>query len=230
LFLLIGLLVAMAGFAIRLRGPHLAALALLLFVGLSYRRGLIIFFLLVPIILARPFAKRSLFLRSQFAGRQSPQPDAAPDPVLQYLQKKPIAIPAALAVVAVLATVVPRWAGIEPSPAKSITPAAAMDFVRRSNITGNVFNDYNFGGYLIFLNIPTFVDGRALPFGDEFLRRYFEAQLDFASAFRMFDAYNVSWIILQPDRPLTKAIADSASWKKVYSDSEAVVFVRGGRS
>ena len=113
-------------------------------------------------------------------------------------------------------------------PPKSIAPQAAIDFVRRANIRGNVFNDFNFGGYLIFSGIPTFIDGRMLPFGDTFFRKYYDAAnlIDIKSAFETLDEYKVSWVLLYRKEPLAKALARSPLWDEVYSDEYSVVFVR----
>ena len=114
------------------------------------------------------------------------------------------------------------------SPPKSIAPKAAIDFVKRTNITGNVFNDYNFGGYLIFSGIPTFVDGRALPFGDAFIHKYFDAAslTNINRTFEMLDEYKVTWVILHPKAPLALALARSGLWDEAYSDKSSIVLVR----
>ena len=105
---------------------------------------------------------------------------------------------------------------------------AAIDFVRRANITGNVFNSYNFGGYLIFVGIPTFIDGRALLFGDDFVQRYFDTVnlVDINKSFEVLDEYRVQWVLLRPTQPLAKALDQDALWNNVYSDEYSVVFVR----
>ena len=46
----------------------------------------------------------------------------------------------------------------------------------RMRLTGPVFNNEGFGGYLIFSGIPTFIDGRIELYGDAFLARYLEAE------------------------------------------------------
>jgi hypothetical protein len=223
LLFLVGLLLAMVGLGVRLRGPSLLAFGIIFFVGLSYNRGLVMFFLLSPIILARPFAVSARFLAPQLSGEVTL--DAEVDPVLKNPEKRIFAVLATFVTVAAFATVVPWWPrNVE--PLKSIAPATAIDFVRRSDIKGNVFNDYNFGGFLIWSHIPTFIDGRALPFGDDFIHIYSNALVDFDSASRIFNEYNISWVILIPRRPLVKALARSPLWIKAYSDEYSVVFER----
>jgi hypothetical protein len=115
---------------------------------------------------------------------------------------------------------------IEPPPFTA--PRLAIEFVKAQRLSGNVFNSYNLGGFLIFEGIPTFVDGRAELFGDAFLRRYFSAFFlkDIEDAFRLFDEYKIEWAFLEPKEPLTSILELSGAWNKVYSDSNAAVFVR----
>jgi len=42
-----------------------------------------------------------------------------------------------------------------------MTPSAALEAARNLHLSGPVFNDYPFGGFLIFNGIKTFIDGRA---------------------------------------------------------------------
>ena len=225
-FYLIAILSAIAGFGIRVTGPRLVVYALITFMGLRYVRGLLMFFFVVPLILARPAGAAARFLAPQLPGMKGDDDEGAPDPVLDLLKKRltPILI-GCLALAAVMTVSTWRWKEI--GPPKSNTPEAAIEFVRSKNITGNVFNDYLFGGYLIWSHIPTFIDGRALPFGDDFLRQYAETVnlADIDKAFKVLDDYNVTWVILTPTQPLAKALTHE-SWDEVYSDKYAVVFAR----
>src|SRR5262249_2105478 len=89
LFLFVGLLAAMAGLGIRLRGPRLIAFGMVTILGLSYTRGLVLFFLLTPIILTRPLLECAVWWRAlPPASERSDQTDDASDSVLLYLQKR----------------------------------------------------------------------------------------------------------------------------------------------
>ena len=218
---------AIAGLGIRLRGPRLVVFGLITVMGLSYIRGLLMFFILVPIILARPAARCAWYLLPQLSGTKTSEREEASDPVLSFLRKRSFAILASSAALAVLITGWTWWRQ-DIVPSKAITPKAAIEFVQRTNITGNVFNWYGFGGYLIFSGIPTFIDGRAELFGDAFLHKYSDTEtlVDIGSAFEMLDEYNVNWVVFPPREPLARALARSAQWDKVFSDEYSVVFVR----
>lgn len=227
LVVFVATLLALVGLGVRLRGGRLIAFGIIVIVGLTYMRGLVMFFLLAPIILARPVSRRARYLAPQFSTASSTNTDDASDPVLGFFRRRSLAVTATSAAIAVLVTVSMRWRQ-DIAPPASTTPQAAIDFVRRNNVTGRVFNDYDFGGFLIFSGIPTFVDGRALPFGDEFLHRYFDAAdlVDIGDAFKLLDDYKIDWVILKPIQPLAKALDGSGGWNKVYADRYSVVFVR----
>ena len=81
-----------------------------------------------------------------------------------------------------------------------------------------VYNEYNFGGALIWRGIPTFIDGRTLVFGD-LAREYFTAQSKERAA--MIDRYGVQWLLLHPWLQL-----QSPNWEEVYKDDVAVIYIR----
>jgi hypothetical protein len=227
LIYLVGIFSGIAGLGIRLRGPRLVTFAVITVMAFSYIRGLMMFFLLVPIILARPTAACAWYLKPQLLGLNALDGNKSSDPVLALLQKRSSAILASCIGLAMLVTAGTWWRSDIVS-SKVITPKAAVDFVQQRNISGNVFNWYGFGGYLIFSGIPTFIDGRAELFGDAFVRKYVatETLSDINSAFEMLDEYKVNWVIFPPMEPLAKALARSERWEEVFSDEYSTVFVR----
>jgi hypothetical protein len=228
LFYFVALAAGMAGLGVQLRGPRLVAFIMMMFVGLSHVRGLVMFFLLAPIILARPILARATWLRAEHLvdGQSSEAPNKL-DPVLLYLMKRPVTMPAIFLALAAVVTV-HSWHEINIGPPKDIAPDAAIDFVRRAGITGNVFNSQAFGSYLIFEGIPPFIDTRTPPYTDDFVRRYYNAVNleDIDGAFRLLDEYKVQWILLGPNDPLVKVLIRSALWNEVYLDDYSVVLVR----
>ena len=137
LIYLVTILSTIAGLGVQLCKARLIAFSLITVLGLSYIRGLMMFFLTVPIILARPAAGRVWYLAPRLPGTKTFASDNASDPVLAFLQKRSFAILSGCMAIAVLITV---WTcGREDLvPVKPITPKAAIDFVQRTHITGNV--------------------------------------------------------------------------------------------
>jgi hypothetical protein len=223
---LTAILSLIAGYGVRLRGARLVVYALITFTGLRYIRGLLMFFFVVPIVLARPVGASAWYLARQISGTRTGEDDEGADPILNFLRKRSGAVLAACGALAIVMTATTWWRQ-DIVPPKVNTPEAALNFVRSKNITGNVFNNYLFGGYLIWSGIPTFIDGRAELFGDDFVRTYAEtvAVTDINKAFAVLDDYKVDWVILESKDPLAKAIT-RGQWEEAYSDKYAVVFVR----
>jgi protein-S-isoprenylcysteine O-methyltransferase Ste14 len=92
---------------------------------------------------------------------------------------------------------------------------------------GPVFNDYDFGDYLIFSGVKPFVDGRLDLYGDAFMRRYMDALDAEGDALPALLAQNgIAWTILKPDRPAVALLDRLPGWRRAYSDAGAVVHVR----
>jgi hypothetical protein len=228
LVMLVGLFSAMAGLGLQLKGPRLIAFAAVTYLGMSHTRGLTTFFLLAPLILARPLSEQIAWCRAEDVGDgRLPGRTVKPDPILLFVRRRHVAIPSILLVLASIATAT-SWRYVTVRPDESIAPKEAIEFVRKEGISGNVLNSYAFGGYLIFSHIPTFVDGRMLPFSDDFIRRFAGAIAldDINDSFKLLEDYYVRWTLLLPGEPLVKALAESKSWDKVYADEHAIVFVR----
>jgi len=114
-------------------------------------------------------------------------------------------------------------------PEPKYAPAAAVRAVEQAHIAGNVLNDYNFGDYLIFRGIKTFIDGRADMFGDPFLKRYYEAvHGDSDELPALIKQYDITWTIFPPDARAVALIGHLPGWRRFYADDTAVVQVRDG--
>src|SRR5262249_17104603 len=143
----VAILMAMAGLGVRLWGPRLIAFSMMIFFGLSHIRGLLMFFLLAPVILARPIvASAPWFGAVRRVDGESSQSARASDPVLFYLQERSFAL-FAISLAIAAAVTIHSWHKINSGPPKSISPSDAIEFVHRNGITGNVFNSFSFGGY-----------------------------------------------------------------------------------
>jgi hypothetical protein len=93
-----------------------------------------------------------------------------------------------------------------------------------------VFNEYSFGGPLIFYGIRPFIDGRADMYGDDFVGAYLKAERGDANAWqRIAGRYRIAWTILPPRSDLVPVL-DRAGWRRLMSDDRAVIHVRPGAS
>jgi hypothetical protein len=230
------IVMVMPVFGIQLRGPRLLVFLMLAVLALSYNRGLLTFLLLAPVVVAAPVAAAARYLgrQDQDTQHQDAQDQRAidsnpppPDPVVAFLARRPRSV---LALCVAVFCAIQIVAGSRPiAPPDVMSPRNAIEYVRRTGITGNVFNEDEFGGFLIAEGVPTFIDGRAELFAkSDTLRNYFTIRqcLDLDGAFALFEQYKIAWVILAPDAPMAKALALQAQWDRVFVDKTAVVFVR----
>jgi len=182
---------------------------------------LAIFALVLPLMLAHPLQQQFVFLR--------PTTDRLPLFDVRRFQPRvtATALAATLAVALLLGT---AYFILRPAdaPPERLAPAAALDYAEKANVTGPVLNDFDFGGYLIFRGIPTFIDGRTLPFGKQFALDFFEATAPGMAdkLERLADIHHVRWTLLRPSSPAALHFDHSPAWRRLYADDVAVVHVR----
>lgn len=108
-------------------------------------------------------------------------------------------------------------------------PLAAVDHLKKANITGNTFTQPNiWGGYVIWAlpSNPVYIDGRIDMYGDDFVKEYLNIIWGRADWREPFDRYGVRIVIIQPKSPLSLELSEAKEWSRVFQDDMAVVFVR----
>ena len=119
----------------------------------------------------------------------------------------------------------------------SFEPAGgAVDFVEEHNITGNTYNNYGIGGYLLYRGYPDrkiFVDGRNVDYGYPFLEKAIGAaqnevlweeigqEWDLTAAILTFDASKPEF----GPYPFTH-LHRNLDWAMVYIDDHAAVYLK----
>jgi hypothetical protein len=106
-------------------------------------------------------------------------------------------------------------------------PIAALAAVPAALADGPVLNEYSFGGYLIFAHVRPFIDGRADMYGGAMLGLYCRlAKGDLATVEATLDRYRIAWTIFPPEAEIVAVLDREPGWRRLYSDSVAVVHVR----
>jgi hypothetical protein len=105
-------------------------------------------------------------------------------------------------------------------------PVRAVEVVRERGYRGPVFNDFNWGGYLIWsLRWPVSIDGRQNVYGDERMNRSvstWNAAPDWRSDTQLASA----GVVIGPVRsPLTQLLRMDSRFQLAYEDDVAAVFV-----
>jgi hypothetical protein len=110
------------------------------------------------------------------------------------------------------------------------SPVAAFNSVPPELRAHRVFNTYALGGYLIYKDVPVFIDGRADMYGDDFTTYYLKIarSADPAVFLAAQKRWGFDWAILEPDSVIVRTLAKTPGWKKTFADKQAVVYVREG--
>lgn len=106
-------------------------------------------------------------------------------------------------------------------------PVRAVVNMRDDKLYGNLFNSYNWGGYIIWSLYPevlSFVDGRTDLFNNEILGDYLTAWLADPGWEEIFQNWDIKVVLLEIESPLAKVLSISG-WNVVYKDEQAVVLI-----
>jgi len=107
-------------------------------------------------------------------------------------------------------------------------PVKAAEFVSQQGIPGPLYNDYNWGGYLLWRlpQLPVSMDGRAWVYGDARVERNIETwncEKDWKNDPELTSA-NV--VIGSVNARLSTALKEDPRFKIAYDDGIAIVFVK----
>ncbi len=125
--------------------------------------------------------------------------------------------------------------GIDPAKAadKGGYPYAAVQYLKARPLKGEMLNEYNYGGYLVW-NYPerkVFIDGRMAIWELNGKNVYLDwmklGHLD-AGWEEALDKYNVSYALVRKNLAVTKAMKDTGNWETVYEDAAYSILVRRG--
>jgi len=108
-------------------------------------------------------------------------------------------------------------------------PVRAVEFIKRENIKGNMFNNDEFGDYIIYAGWPqfkVFIDGRTDMYGASRVKEYIRISQADAGWESLLDKYKITWIVHDPNSALSKVLLERNDWKLVYSDDVANIFVK----
>ena len=105
-------------------------------------------------------------------------------------------------------------------------PVAAVDAIRAKGYAGPLYNDFNWGGYLIWaLRMPVSIDGRAAFYGDQAIDRSV-ATWSGAPDWNSDPQLKAAGLVILPVKaPLTQLLCTDPHFQLVFEDKLAAVFV-----
>jgi hypothetical protein len=198
------------------RGITLPPLRIVILLGLvhmalSQGRAAEILALLSPLVLAQPLAR-------QIGGAEA----------ASSLSLRPVRgmMLAGLAVVLAAGTL--SFAAMHRfAPNTANSPVLAVTELKKLNLE-RVFNDYDFGGYLIANGVAPFIDGRTELYGEKFFVDHNNASglTEPEKLFRLLDEYQIQATLMRTQTAATKLLDHIDGWQKIYSDEIATIHLR----
>ncbi len=109
-------------------------------------------------------------------------------------------------------------------------PVDAVDFMETQQSLGPIYNEYGWGGYLIYRLYPNhrvYIDGRADVYGDQFFAETMKTHDGVGDWAGVLNRYGIRTVLLEPNAPLSNLLkSDSGNWKVVYEDDQSIIFSR----
>ncbi len=108
-------------------------------------------------------------------------------------------------------------------------PVDAASFIETNQIPGKMFNEYTWGGYLIYRLYPSqkvFIDGRADMYGEPFVKDYLEVIRAGTNWSSVLEKNDINWAILPTSSPIAAVLCVDDRWRHIYRDDTATIFIR----
>jgi len=113
-------------------------------------------------------------------------------------------------------------------------PDKPADFILKNGLPANIFNQFNYGSYLIYRLFPkqkVFIDGRTELYGDDFFKDYQKIlAVDKGAIDDIFDKYNINTVLLREIGDdfgtLASYFFNSRVWALVYFDENSLIFLK----
>ena len=106
-------------------------------------------------------------------------------------------------------------------------PVKAVVYLRQHSVPGPIYNNYNFGTYLLWSDFKVFIDGRSDIYerGGAFADYLHISRLR-TGALAVLSGYGIQACLLERDEPLATMLSAQTEWQKAYADNLSVLFVR----
>jgi hypothetical protein len=110
-----------------------------------------------------------------------------------------------------------------------VFPVDAVNWLETEEISGRIFNYFQWGGYLLYRlwpEFPVFIDGQTDFYGEEMTKKY-ETVITGAPGWNeVLDAYRVNFVMIPPGVNLDSALKGSGGWELIYKDQTTLFWKR----
>jgi len=108
-------------------------------------------------------------------------------------------------------------------------PEEGVNFIRDRYPNARIFNEYSWGGYLIYALYPkqkVFIDGRADVYGESLMNQYASVVQVKPNWREVLEQHQIDLIIIEKDSALSVLLDAAGGWEKVFSGSVEDVFAK----
>ena len=110
-------------------------------------------------------------------------------------------------------------------------PIAIANYIKKEGLKGNMFNDINWGSYLIWRLWPdykVFADNRLHLVPEKIWKDCKDAHFGLGNWEKILNKYKISFVVLskKDNKRIIEFIGENPGWKKVYEDEVGTIFVR----
>lgn len=109
-------------------------------------------------------------------------------------------------------------------------PVEAVSYIKKNLMTNDVklFNDYDYGSYLILHDIPVFFDSRADLYNKEFnskLSSFFDLAMRIEKFYPyLFEQYRITHALVRVDDIMGIILKNHVNYKEIYNDSNFAIY------
>ncbi|MEW6402322.1 MAG: hypothetical protein AB1649_11015 [Chloroflexota bacterium] len=107
-----------------------------------------------------------------------------------------------------------------------VFPVAAVDWLKENPPQGKMYNEFNWGGYLLFRLWPeqkVFIDSQTDFYGEELVSEYDIILSAYADLEAKLTQYDVDWVIVRNNSAVAVKLSRAENWRLVYVDDVAVI-------
>ncbi len=105
-------------------------------------------------------------------------------------------------------------------------PVKALPYLQQLHASGRIFNDYLWGGYLIWnvRDVPVFIDSRVDIFEYNGVFADYLDALDMKNTLAILQKYDIRYVLFRRQSPLAYLLSNTQSWQIAYQDETTIIF------
>jgi hypothetical protein len=217
IWLLLLTLVAIGWSGRKLDATDAVTVALFAYITFLARRNIGLFALVCAPVLSRH--ADALWQQTRWGARRL----SRGSPILNWVLLSVIAFAAAIKIA------LPLLPSTLAKAEQDILPLGAVQWIEQNRPAREMFNSYNWGGYLLWRlwpQYPVYADGRTDVYDDKFLREYMSVTLAQDDWQAVLDRRNVGFIVIEAGGVLDTFLRREAGWREAYRDKLTVIYVR----